>query len=142
MKTYLANVLLVGSVDFLYFKDMLLNFFFVSVFSTCFIEYQFPVVATSRDKYLPNAMATEVMRVVSRNEKSGGQCINRKQIPYSKYTVALGLQVGCVLYLLNISPLPAKPKGTLGLHSVSPSVNRVCQFQFPNFFPIRLQILT
>ena len=79
---------------------MLLNFCFVSVFSTYFIEYQFPVVATSRDKYSPNAMATEVMRVVSWNEKSGGQCINRKQVPYSKYAVALGLQVGCVLYLL------------------------------------------
>ena len=101
---------------------MLLNFFFVSVFSTYFIEYQFPVIATSRDKYSPNAMATEVMRGVSRNEKSGGQCIHRKQVPYIKYTVALGLQVGCVLYLLSISPQPAKPKGTLGLHSVRPSV--------------------
>ena len=79
---------------------MLLNFLFVSVFSTYFIEYQFPVVATSRDKYSPNAMATEVMRVVSRNEKSGGQCINRKQVPYSKYSVALGLHVGCVLHFL------------------------------------------
>ena len=73
-------------------------------------------------------MATEVMRVVSRNEKSGGQCIHRKQVPYSKYTVVLGLQVGCVLYLLTISPLLAKPKGTLGLHSVRPSVSpSVCQ---------------
>lgn len=36
-----------------------------------FIEYQFPVVATSRDKYSPNAMATEVMRVVSKNIKNG-----------------------------------------------------------------------
>ena len=117
---------------------MLLNFFFVSVFSTYFIEYQFPVVATSRDKYSPNAMATEVMRVVSRNEKSGGQCINRKQVPYSKYTVALGLQVGCVLYLLNISPLPAKPKVTLGLHyvrlSVHPSVVRLSVSVFRTFF--------
>ena len=127
---------------------MLLNFFFFSVFSTYFIEYQFPVIATSRDKYLPNAMATEVMRVVSRNEKSGGQCINRKQVPYSKYTVALALQFGCVLYLLIISPLPAKPKGTLGLHSVSPSIwpcvrppvlqsvrLSVRSISFPDFFP-------
>ena len=42
-------------------------------FSTFFIEYQFPVVATSRDKYSPNAMATEVMRVVSRNVKNNGE---------------------------------------------------------------------
>ena len=39
---------------------------------TYFIEYQFPVVATSRDKHAPNAMATEVMRVASKNVKDGG----------------------------------------------------------------------
>lgn len=33
---------------------------------TYFVEYQFPVVATSRDDQQPNAMATEVMRVVSK----------------------------------------------------------------------------
>ncbi|ELU08216.1 hypothetical protein CAPTEDRAFT_197535 [Capitella teleta] len=33
---------------------------------TFFVEYQFPVVATSRDKYQPNAMATEVMRAASK----------------------------------------------------------------------------
>jgi len=33
---------------------------------TYFVEYQFPVVATSRDKQQPNEMATEVMRVVSK----------------------------------------------------------------------------
>ncbi|XP_067663139.1 C2 domain-containing protein 3-like [Haliotis asinina] len=37
---------------------------------TYFIEYQFPVVATSRDKYSPNTMATEVMRVASKNIKN------------------------------------------------------------------------
>ncbi|KAK3584373.1 hypothetical protein CHS0354_001298 [Potamilus streckersoni] len=37
---------------------------------TYFIEYQFPVVAVSRDKYTPNAMATEVMRAVSHNVKN------------------------------------------------------------------------
>ena len=35
-------------------------------FSTYFVEYQFPVVATSRDKYQPHAMATEVSRVASK----------------------------------------------------------------------------
>ena len=35
-------------------------------FSTYFVEYSFPVVATSRDKYQPNAMATEVIRVASK----------------------------------------------------------------------------
>lgn len=39
---------------------------------TYFIEYQFPVVATSRDKHAPNAMATEVTRVASKNIKDGG----------------------------------------------------------------------
>ncbi|KAK7503764.1 hypothetical protein BaRGS_00004887, partial [Batillaria attramentaria] len=38
---------------------------------TYLIEYQFPVVATSRDKYCPNAMATEVMRVASKAINSG-----------------------------------------------------------------------
>ncbi|KAL3878157.1 hypothetical protein ACJMK2_030527 [Sinanodonta woodiana] len=37
---------------------------------TYFVEYQFPVVAVSRDKYTPNAMATEVMRAVSHNVKN------------------------------------------------------------------------
>ena len=35
-------------------------------FRTYFVEYQFPVVATSRDNQQPNAMATEVMRVMSK----------------------------------------------------------------------------
>lgn len=46
-----------------------------AIYSLCrtyFIEYQFPVVATARDRYSPNAMATEVMRVASKNVKEGG----------------------------------------------------------------------
>jgi len=41
-----------------------------------FVEYQFPVVATSRDKQEPNAMATEVMRVVSKKVSDTGKCIS------------------------------------------------------------------
>ncbi|WAQ99921.1 C2CD3-like protein [Mya arenaria] len=48
--------------------------------NTYFIEYQFPVVATSRDKYSPNAMATEVMRVVSRNVKNGVVTFNHRSV--------------------------------------------------------------
>ena len=40
---------------------------------TYFVEYQFPVVATSRDKKQPNTMATEVVRVVSK--KTDGKLI-------------------------------------------------------------------
>ena len=43
------------------------------LFSTYFVEYQFPVVATSRDKYAPNAMATEVMRVASKKITDDGK---------------------------------------------------------------------
>ena len=42
---------------------------------TYFVEYQFPVVATSRDKLQPNAMATEVMRVVSKKVSDTSKCI-------------------------------------------------------------------
>ena len=41
-------------------------------FSTYFVEYQFPVVATSRDKYQPHAMATEVSRVASKKISDRG----------------------------------------------------------------------
>ena len=37
------------------------------------MEYNFPVVATSRDKHQPNAMATEVVRVASKNITDGGR---------------------------------------------------------------------
>ncbi|OWF51153.1 C2 domain-containing protein 3-like [Mizuhopecten yessoensis] len=47
---------------------------------TYFIEYQFPVVATSRDKYSPNAMATEVMRVASKNLKDGVVSFNHRSV--------------------------------------------------------------
>ncbi|XP_033742500.1 C2 domain-containing protein 3-like [Pecten maximus] len=47
---------------------------------TYFIEYQFPVVATSRDKYSPNAMATEVMRVASKNVKDGVVNFNHRSV--------------------------------------------------------------
>ncbi|XP_060074176.1 C2 domain-containing protein 3-like [Ylistrum balloti] len=47
---------------------------------TYFIEYQFPVVATSRDKYSPNAMATEVMRVASKNVKDGVVSFNHRSV--------------------------------------------------------------
>ncbi|XP_070553573.1 C2 domain-containing protein 3-like [Ptychodera flava] len=40
--------------------------------ATYFVEYQFPVVATSRDKDVPNTMATEVMRVASKKVSSDG----------------------------------------------------------------------
>ena len=44
------------------------------------------------------------------------------------------------------SPLPAKPKGTLGLCSVRlsvwPSVRQSVRISFPDFFPKCLQILT
>ena len=46
------------------------------IFSTYFVEYNFPVVATSRDKYQPNAMATEVMRVASKKVSEGGEIQN------------------------------------------------------------------
>jgi len=41
---------------------------------TYFVEYQFPVVATSRDKQQPIAMATEVMRVVSKKVSDTCKC--------------------------------------------------------------------
>ncbi|XP_077984214.1 C2 domain-containing protein 3-like [Glandiceps talaboti] len=41
--------------------------------TTYFMEYQFPVVATSRDKDKPNTMATEVMRVVSKKVSPDGE---------------------------------------------------------------------
>ena len=49
-----------------------------------------------------------------------------------------------------ISPLPAKPKGTLGLRSVRlsvspsvcPSIHQSVRISFPDFLPKRLQILT
>ena len=49
-----------------------------------------------------------------------------------------------ILYLFGIlpllvSPLPGKPKGTLGLHSVRLSVRSI---SFPEFFPKCLQVLT
>ncbi|KAK3100781.1 hypothetical protein FSP39_025242 [Pinctada imbricata] len=47
---------------------------------TYFIEYQFPVVATSRDKHAPNAMATEVMRVASKNVKDGVVTFNHRSV--------------------------------------------------------------
>ncbi|XP_078324570.1 C2 domain-containing protein 3-like isoform X2 [Crassostrea virginica] len=47
---------------------------------TYFIEYQFPVVATSRDKHAPNAMATEVMRVASKNVKDGVVNFNHRSV--------------------------------------------------------------
>ncbi|XP_041357389.1 C2 domain-containing protein 3-like [Gigantopelta aegis] len=48
--------------------------------STYFLEYQFPVVATSRDKYSPNTMATEVMRVASKNVKNGVVSFNHRSV--------------------------------------------------------------
>lgn len=40
---------------------------------TYFVEYQFPVVAASRDSKEQNTMATETVRAVSKKvEKSGG----------------------------------------------------------------------
>ena len=39
--------------------------------STYFVEYNFPVVASSRDKYQPNAVATEIIRVASKNVANG-----------------------------------------------------------------------
>ena len=42
---------------------------------TFFVEYQFPVVATSRDNQQPNAMTTEVMRVVSKKVSDSCKCI-------------------------------------------------------------------
>ncbi|CAH1777586.1 unnamed protein product [Owenia fusiformis] len=47
---------------------------------TYFVEYQFPVVATSRDKYTPNTMATEVMRVVSKK-------VNENEIGFNHRSV-------------------------------------------------------
>eukprot|EP00105_Crassostrea_gigas_P001484 XP_011413692.1 PREDICTED: C2 domain-containing protein 3 [Crassostrea gigas] len=48
--------------------------------ATYFIEYQFPVVATSRDKHAPNAMATEVTRVASKNIKDGVVTFNHRSV--------------------------------------------------------------
>ncbi|KAL8593869.1 hypothetical protein ACOMHN_018081 [Nucella lapillus] len=47
---------------------------------TYLIEYQFPVVATSRDKYSPNAMATEVMRVASKAVSNGVISFNHRSV--------------------------------------------------------------
>ncbi|XP_064607644.1 C2 domain-containing protein 3-like [Liolophura sinensis] len=47
---------------------------------TYFIEYQFPVVATSRDKHAPNAMATEVMRVASKTVKESSVLFNHRSV--------------------------------------------------------------
>ncbi len=44
------------------------------------MEYQFPVVATSRDKYQPNAMAIEVMRVASKKVLNDGEYRNLTQL--------------------------------------------------------------
>ena len=41
--------------------------------STYFVEYQFPVTATSRDKHAGSTMATEVMRVASKKVTDGGK---------------------------------------------------------------------
>ena len=42
-------------------------------FSTYFVEYQFPVVTTSKETCEPNIMATEVMRVASKKVVNGGE---------------------------------------------------------------------
>jgi hypothetical protein len=49
------------------------------------VEYQFPVVATSRDKHEPNAMATEVMRVMS--TKVVGNCKSGKFYQVSSFII-------------------------------------------------------
>lgn len=58
---------------------MLIWFFYgigrivVNFFSTYFVEYQFPVVTTSKVMSQPNIMATEVMRVASKKVVNGGK---------------------------------------------------------------------
>ncbi|XP_059149560.1 C2 domain-containing protein 3-like [Physella acuta] len=47
---------------------------------TYFVEYQFPVVAASRDKYSPSAMATEVTRIASKNVKNGAVVFNTRSV--------------------------------------------------------------
>lgn len=61
---------------------------------TYFIEYQFPVVATSRDKHAPNAMATEVTRVASKNIKDGGN-INEQYQACSSILLCLSYLLDC-----------------------------------------------
>lgn len=61
---------------------------------TYFIEYQFPVVATSRDKHAPNAMATEVTRVASKNIKDGGN-INEQSQACSSILLCLTYLLDC-----------------------------------------------
>ena len=47
--------------------------YFLCCFRTYFVEYQFPVVAASRDQGERNTTATETVRAVSKKvEKSGG----------------------------------------------------------------------
>ncbi|KAH9490372.1 C2 domain-containing protein 3 [Bulinus truncatus] len=48
--------------------------------STYFVEYQFPVVAVSRDKYDISAMATEIIRVASKNVKNGAIVFNHRSV--------------------------------------------------------------
>nr|KAI8756892.1 C2 domain-containing protein 3-like [Biomphalaria glabrata] len=48
--------------------------------STYFVEYQFPVVASSRDKYNSSAMATEITRVASKNVKNGAILFNHRSV--------------------------------------------------------------
>ncbi len=50
------------------------------LFFSYFVEYQFPVVASSRDRSLVNAMATEVMRLVSKKVTDTGKFF--KCLPY------------------------------------------------------------
>lgn len=58
-----------------YVPIMFLIFIGLCDVRTYFVEYQFPVVATSRDKQEPNAMATEVMRVMSKKVSDTCKCI-------------------------------------------------------------------
>lgn len=39
------------------------------LYSSYFLEYQFPVIAAARDKYAPNTMATEVTRITAKQVK-------------------------------------------------------------------------
>ncbi|BFZ15049.1 hypothetical protein BsWGS_18088 [Bradybaena similaris] len=48
--------------------------------STYFVEYQFPVVTTTRNKYAANAVATELTRVASKNVKDGVVAFNHRSV--------------------------------------------------------------
>jgi len=67
-------------------ESLLNHFCRINVSSTYFVEYQFPVVAASRDQTERNTTATETVRAVSKKvEKSGGKYSHSLHLFYLYY---------------------------------------------------------